>query len=98
MRGINTLENACGFVTYKIDGDMVHIIDFFVRPELRTGKARRELFAQIVEIVKPLGVTKALGQVEVPAKDSTRKLAFWLTMGAAVFKTGNNIIYLIKEL
>lgn len=98
MYGLKVLERPYGFISYKLDGEIIHIVDVFIPSSLRNGNTRRVLFDEVVKIAKENGAAQALGQVDVLLNGATRRLSFWLTMGASVFKADRNVIYFVKRL
>lgn len=98
LHGLNAIERSYGFITYRIDGEVLHIADLFIDPQYRDGSARRELFEEVTKIAKSQGATTAVGQVQISANGATRRIRFWLMMGAEVYQANGNVIYFVKRL
>lgn len=97
INGISVIEKGYGFLSYKIDGEVFHLVDLFVLPQFRNGRYRRALFMEGMEIAKEAKVANIIGTVDLLNKDATRKLAFWLKMGASVYQARQDIVYLMKR-
>lgn len=98
MHGIEAIERDYGFITYKLDGDIGHIVDVYVPEEKRQGSPRRKLFDEVAELLRSRGVTKVVGNVQVSVKGSTRRLSFWLMIGAEVYQANGGLVYFVKSL
>lgn len=96
--GRETIENDKGFVSYKIEGDRLHIIDIFVYPEYRSqGEAvalAREAIAKGIEA----NCKCILGHADARALNVTESVRFLISVGMKILTVEGFMIYFIKEI
>ena len=98
VRGHELLSTPLGFVSYHIDGEHLHIIDVYVRPEDRASGIGFGLCEEVVEIARASGCRKILGQVDCFSLVGEQSLSAFIKMGMKILKADQDVIWLIREI
>ena len=98
MNDTDVIEKDYGFISFKIEEGVCLVFDFFIAQPFRNGSYRRTLMLELHELCRFRGVSVVTGKVDLGLKDSTRTLAFWLTMDATAYKAEANQVYFMKRL
>lgn len=96
--GKSVFETEDGFASYECAGDSCYIDVIYVKPEKRqTGEASK-IADSIVELVKPQGITKLIGSVDLQGKTPTTSMKVLLGYGMKVVRTDGMMIYFVKDI
>jgi len=96
--GFSTIEDPCGFATYKIVGEECYLRDIYLLPEHRKDGVGRKLADEVSRIALSQGCTKLTGTVCPSTRGSTDSLKALLAYGFAVHESRIDFIVLVKEL
>lgn len=94
--GVETLEQAYGFCTYKISGEECYIIDIYVEPDHRKTSLASDMANVVTEIARDRGCTYLLGSVAPQANSATASLKVLLAYGFELAKAEPNAIWFTK--
>lgn len=96
--GIETIEFAEGFITYKYDLNSCNILDAYVQPEHRKLGIVGQLLKVVEEKTKEQGYTDVYCTVCPSTNNSTDSLKVILNLGFKLNSATSNLIILKKEL
>jgi hypothetical protein len=95
---VESLERPWGFCTFRVDGDLGHLIDFFIAPEARGGASSRVLTEELLAVMRDRKVSHVMGTVDLQFPKATSRVSFWLRMGADIIKADKDLIHFMKRL
>ena len=95
--GYEVIETEFGFITYRIDGTNCTSTEIFVRKECR-GILWKQLWNELVERCRSLGVTKIFGFIDTQKEDPSSRLVAYVRYGAKVVEAKDNVIVLEWEI
>lgn len=94
------IEKEYGFATYRFinEGKSVYIVDIYIRPKDRKLGLASGLADQIISQAKAQGCTEAIGSVVPSSKGSTLSLKVLLAYGMSLQSSGQDFIFLRKDI
>lgn len=96
--GVETLEDANGFASYKYLEDCVYVTDVYVVPEMRKKGIASDYVDRVSEIAKDKGYSKVVVSVDLRANGASESMMVQLRYGFKLDSCNENMIYLIKEI
>jgi predicted GNAT family acetyltransferase len=90
--------NDHGFLTYKVLGDCIYIVDLFVKQEFRKSGVAKKMADHVSEIAISMKKPALLGSVSPSDPNVTENLKVFLGYGMKIHNVTPEIIYLIKHL
>lgn len=96
--GIDIVEWADGFATYKIQEDSIYLRDLFVESRSRSRGIAARLADHVCAIGKKAGCKKLIGSVCPQAADATENMKALLHYGMSLNSASPSLIIFEKEL
>lgn len=92
------IKNEKGFITYRIEDNVVRVFDLYVEPNFRRTSIATDLCDKLRILAKESGCNLAKAGICTRSNNSTEAMQFHLKYGMKIDYSVNDYIFLSKEI